>query len=57
MQSRYRSLGQRLQPLLFGLHLERRGFKPYVQEVLDGNGERVYEHLKDLPAGSVDKKA
>ncbi|KAL7763912.1 hypothetical protein ACKLNR_007270 [Fusarium oxysporum f. sp. zingiberi] len=38
-------------------HFERRGFKPYVQEVLDGNGERVYEHLKDLPAANVDKKA
>ncbi|KAK2684962.1 hypothetical protein V3481_018971 [Fusarium oxysporum f. sp. vasinfectum] len=38
-------------------HFERRGFKPYVQEVLDGNGEMVYEHLKDLPAASVDKKA
>ncbi|KAM5510080.1 isoflavone reductase family protein [Fusarium oxysporum f. sp. phaseoli] len=38
-------------------HFERRGFKPYVQEVLDGNGGRGYEHLKDLPAASVDKKA
>jgi hypothetical protein len=36
---------------------EWRGFKSYVQEVLDGNGKRVYEHLKDLPAASTDKKA
>ncbi|KAM0429539.1 hypothetical protein ACHAQK_011026 [Fusarium lateritium] len=36
---------------------EKRGFSVYVQEVLDGHGKRVYEHLKDLPAASVDKKA
>ncbi|KAJ4250179.1 hypothetical protein NW762_011994 [Fusarium torreyae] len=36
---------------------ERRSFTSYVQEILDGHGKRVYEHLKDLPAASVDKKA
>ncbi|KAM0547780.1 hypothetical protein ACHAPJ_010241 [Fusarium lateritium] len=36
--------------------IERRSFGSYVQEVLDGHGKRVYEHLKDLPAASVDKK-
>lgn len=34
---------------------ERRGFKSYVQEVLEGKGKRVYEHLKDLPAASAEK--
>ncbi|KAK2470318.1 hypothetical protein H9L39_17935 [Fusarium oxysporum f. sp. albedinis] len=34
-----------------------RGFRSYVQEVLNGNGKRVYEHLKDLPAASVVREA
>ncbi|KAH8684066.1 hypothetical protein BGZ61DRAFT_455592 [Ilyonectria robusta] len=32
-------------------------FESYVQEVLDGKGKRVYEHLKDLPTASTDRKA
>ncbi|KAK1656699.1 hypothetical protein BDP55DRAFT_568815 [Colletotrichum godetiae] len=33
--------------------IQPRQFKAYVQEVLDGKGKRVYEHLKDLPAAST----
>ncbi|KAF4985076.1 hypothetical protein FDECE_16844 [Fusarium decemcellulare] len=32
-------------------------FETYVQQVLNGKGKRVYEHLKDLPAASANLKA
>ncbi|KAJ3533614.1 hypothetical protein NM208_g7908 [Fusarium decemcellulare] len=36
---------------------ERTTFETYAQEVLDGKGRRVYEHLKDFLAASANFKA